>query len=55
MRLSKIVAEYRPATRDVILLEEMTVAGRVVDGTMLFYDLPNHLLTPAKGLKQCSE
>ena len=55
MRLSKIVAEYRPATRDVILLEEMTVAGRVVDGTMLFYDLPNHPLMPAKGLKRCSE
>ena len=55
VRLSKIVAEYRPATRDVILLEEMTVAGRVVDGTMLFYDLPNHPLMPARGLKRCSE
>jgi hypothetical protein len=55
MRLSKIVAEYRPATRDVILLEEMTVAGRVVDGTMLFYDLPDHPLMPAKGLKQCAQ
>ena len=55
MRLSRIIAEYRPATHDVIHLEEVTVAGRVVDGTMMFYEMPGQPLIPAKELKPCSQ
>ena len=55
MRLSKVIAEYRPATRDVIFLEEMTVAGRVVDGTFMFYEEPGRPLIPAKGMKPCTQ
>jgi len=54
VRLTKIIAEYRPATRDIICTEEVTVAGRAAEGTLLFYDLPGGKLMPGKSLKRCA-
>ena len=57
-RVKKVIAEYRPRTRDFILDVVIDVGGRAADGSLMFWDngmLPGraHDLVPMKGVSKC--